>query len=613
MENTRTGAFYLPKTKVIHTLLLVLAVFTASRNTMMGDCFPAGVALTAYLVGRNSKNIYMIVPIAAGIIPYISKGYEPWGELAAILLCIMVFTAARRLELEVWHRAVIAATCTIISICAYRPFSQSVYRLDVERLLLEAAVVFALVYVFEAAGRCAKSTGSEVRQVSGSAAKIENFKVYSPEITIAAVTTIACLIVNGAGLGFMLWPVIVFISIGMFAYTGFGNAVLAAAAGTVFAAFVGQAQWGFAAALMISFAAGALVLKYGRTISVIAFAAVCWLLESVESGVVLGADGYYLFFAVGAFLAFDWRFSKSLRRIFVHFAGGNTYAAGEPSDVADEIFGTKSAELRELAELYGTYLDSRSMIADQLNVTAQIIDDIRLQTSMHSRTVARSMHEKFDAQIAVSQCAAAGTINGDCCGWRDIGDGRVAMVVSDGMGKGKKAAAESLLVTKTILTLLEAGVSVDMTLKMINTVMLMKDDEDSYATVDLVIIDKKSGTAKFYKIGAAPTLIRRKNNVEEVRLAAAPLGIVNGIRIRYVETELKKDDWIIMMSDGISDGGEVRGGIKNGAFLQNIKAAAADVRSEDPRTMSDLILNRAADSYIGRERDDMTVVVARII
>ena len=76
--------------------------------------------------------------------------------------------------------------------------------------------------------------------------------------------------------------------------------------------------------------------------------------------------------------------------------------------------------------------------------------------------------------IAVSQCAASGSINGDCCGWQDIGDGRVAMVVSDGMGKGKKAASESLMVTKTIMALLRSGVTADLTLKMINTVMLIK-------------------------------------------------------------------------------------------------------------------------------------------
>ena len=158
------------------------------------------------------------------------------------------------------------------------------------------------------------------------------------------------------------------------------------------------------------------------------------------------------------------------------------------------------------------------------------------------------------------------------------------------------------MVTRTMISLLKSGATVDLALKMINTIMLMKDNEDSYATLDMVTVDKQSGKAKFYKIGAAPTLIRRRSNVEEVKLSAVPLGIVNGLKVRYVETTLKKDDWIIMMSDGVSDGG-----------LHKIKETAADVRSADPQTMSDLIMNRAADSYIGRERDDLTVMVARIL
>ena len=62
-----------------------------------------------------------------------------------------------------------------------------------------------------------------------------------------------------------------------------------------------------------------------------------------------------------------------------------------------------------------------------------------------------------------------------------------------------------------------------------------------------------------------------------------------------------------MMSDGISDGGDGRG------ILEHIKKAAGNVRSTDPQTMCDLILNQAADSYIGKERDDLTVMAARII
>ena len=61
-----------------------------------------------------------------------------------------------------------------------------------------------------------------------------------------------------------------------------------------------------------------------------------------------------------------------------------------------------------------------------------------------------------------------------------------------------------------------------------------------------------------------------------------------------------------MMSDGVSDGGDGKG-------LSAVKETAAAVRSEDPKTMCDLIINRASDSYIGRERDDLTVLAAKIL
>ena len=156
------------------------------------------------------------------------------------------------------------------------------------------------------------------------------------------------------------------------------------------------------------------------------------------------------------------------------------------------------------------------------------------------------------------------------------------------------------------MALLRSGAGVDLILRMINEVMLMKDDDDSFATVDLMIADTRTGSARFYKTGAAPTLIRRKGRVEEVRLSAVPLGIVNGLKIKYVEVSLKKGDWIIMMSDGVSDGGD-------GMGLAAIKDTVGGVRSENPKTMCDLILNRASDSYIGKERDDLTVMAARIL
>ena len=221
---------------------------------------------------------------------------------------------------------------------------------------------------------------------------------------------------------------------------------------------------------------------------------------------------------------------------------------------------------------------------------------------------------KFDVDIGMSQCAAAGDINGDCCGWEDIGGGKTAMMISDGMGKGKKAAAESLMVTKTVMSLLKSGAGAELTLKMINTIMIMKDDGDSFATVDLAIADRRTGRVRFYKTGAAPTLIKRKNSIEEIRLSTVPLGIVNGLKMEYTETFMKKGDMMIMMSDGVSDGAlqlqTAAGGNPGGIDL--IKEILVKIRSENPQTVSDILINRSADSYIGRERDDLTVLAVKL-
>ena len=94
-------------------------------------------------------------------------------------------------------------------------------------------------------------------------------------------------------------------------------------------------------------------------------------------------------------------------------------------------------------------------------------------------------------------------------------------------------------------------------------------------------------------------MIRRKEKVEEIKLSAVPLGIVNGLKVQYVETTLKRGDWIIMMSDGVSEG-------------DGIIETVTKIKAANTQTISDIIIAKATDEHVGRERDDMTVMVARI-
>ncbi|MDO4485481.1 MAG: SpoIIE family protein phosphatase [Bacillota bacterium] len=591
MENTtKPAAVILTKEKVLGAVALIIITFLISRVPVAGDMFPAAPAVIACMVSDNPRRVYLILPAAAGILPYCFRGYDPWGSIIAMTICGIFFVAARHISFSQWHRAVIAAAASIISTSVYRIATLTIYKTDTQSLIFEGFLVFAAMYLIDGAYSSIKGT-REGR---------------SGEIPLAALAAGCLLTVCGAGLSFLVWPAAVFVSLWAAAYLKNDRAIFTAVAAGVTAGLLEQPQWGFLMTIVIGLCTASLCKKHTMLLEGVVFMLTCQALGSVESGVVLGIDSYYLLLGTAVFLAVNLKFGKTLKKAIMVFAGGESSQKENSEQTFYKMAEERSSEMGDLAELYSTYLDKRSILAGQFEISRQIIEGMKRFASTPRRAAA----DKFDADIAAAQCAAAGGINGDCCGWSDIGDSRIAMVLSDGMGKGKKAAAESLIVVKTITSLLRAGVSTEHTLKMINTVMLMKDDGDSFATVDLIIADKKTGHARFYKIGAAPTLIRRKDRVEEVKLSAVPLGIVNGLKIRYVETTLKHNDWIIMMSDGISDAGEGRDGR---GMLEQLRRTVADVRSVNPQAMCDLIMDQASDSYIGRERDDLTVMVARII
>ena len=599
MENTtKASAFDLHKTRIAKGAALILFTFVTSHAPVMGGCFPTAAALVTYMVYRKSANLYLILPAAAGILPYMAKGYDPWGDLAAVVLCGLMTAMTRKFKLTLWQAALMSASVGIVCTSICRLATATIYKTSPEKLVMLGLLIFASVFLLDAF--YSVCTGDS-----------DQGKTSVRELPVISVVSVCLIVLDGLTLTFLAWPLIMFLTLAAIAYSETGTALLVTVTGGIWAAFMDQGQWGLMATMAIGVVCTLPIRRSGGYLRGAVFILACWVLGTVESGVVLGADKYCLVLAASVFAAVNWKFGKRLQSFAAAVSGSKRAGMERLYRNTEELLRTRASDMEEMAELYATYLDRRSVLSSQFDIMKQIFDNTIHQMASAVRKDKSQLHEKFDVDISVSQCAADGSINGDCCGWQEIGDGRVVMVVSDGMGKGKKAASESLMVTKTIMALLRSGVTADLTLKMINTVMLIKDDEDSYATVDMVIVDKRSGKAKFYKIGAAPTLIRRRERVEEVRLSTVPLGIVNGLKIRYMETTVKKDDWIIMMSDGVSDGGG--GSDKRGMFLTYLKEAASKVRSRDPGIMSSLLMNHAADSYIGRERDDMTVMVAKII
>ncbi|MBR1422016.1 MAG: SpoIIE family protein phosphatase [Ruminococcus sp.] len=166
------------------------------------------------------------------------------------------------------------------------------------------------------------------------------------------------------------------------------------------------------------------------------------------------------------------------------------------------------------------------------------------------------------------------------------------IVLSDGMGTGKRARLDSMFSVSLVTRLIGAGMSMETSHSLINSLLRVKGWEESFATLDIVKIDLSAATARFLKAGAARSLLCRDGSVQPVGGQAFPPGILADCPPDVEELKLFEGDIILVFSDGISENAatEVTSGLlQEGATLTDIVrtvgnsacAASSDNRHDD--------------------------------
>lgn len=89
--------------------------------------------------------------------------------------------------------------------------------------------------------------------------------------------------------------------------------------------------------------------------------------------------------------------------------------------------------------------------------------------------------------------------------------------------------------------------------RLVNSVMVNKSREESFATLDAVRFDPDSCTVTSIKSGAAATLIKQGDSVMKISAPTFPIGINENSEVFSAEHELSENDMIIMFSDGIGE------------------------------------------------------------
>lgn len=200
-----------------------------------------------------------------------------------------------------------------------------------------------------------------------------------------------------------------------------------------------------------------------------------------------------------------------------------------------------------------------------------------------------------------------GSVSGDSYTFMSNGDGKYIAALSDGMGSGQKASIQSRATINLLEQLMESGFDKDTAVNLINSILILKSNDDSFSTIDLSVIDLYDGEVEFVKIGAAPTLIKKAGKVETVRSTSLPAGILSNIEMELVHKKVESGDFIIMVSDGVVDAFK-KSDENDKALIEFLQ----EIKSINPQQIADNILNEAYALHNGKPGDDMTVLVAKV-
>ncbi|MGJ7923183.1 stage II sporulation protein E [Neobacillus sp. LXY-4] len=214
----------------------------------------------------------------------------------------------------------------------------------------------------------------------------------------------------------------------------------------------------------------------------------------------------------------------------------------------------------------------------------------------------------FVVETGVSHAAKdGGLVSGDSYSTIELGLGKYAIAISDGMGNGERAHYESMETLSLLQKILQSGIEEKVAIKSVNSVLSLRTNDEVFSTLDLAMIDLQNASAKFLKISSTPSFIKRGKKIMKIQASNLPMGIFQDFDVDVVGEQLKAGDLLIMMSDGVFEGPK---------HVENydlwMKRKIQELQTDDPQQIADLIIEEVIRSRGGSIDDDMTIVVSKI-
>lgn len=189
---------------------------------------------------------------------------------------------------------------------------------------------------------------------------------------------------------------------------------------------------------------------------------------------------------------------------------------------------------------------------------------------------------------------------GDYAAEFSLPGGKSCLLLCDGMGSGADAYGESRMAAELLTEFMSAGFSAQTAVSLVNSTLILHSGRESFSTIDLLCIDRRTGLADFFKVGAAGSYLLHKGRAEKLEAGTLPVGILDDISCGCNQRTLSAGDTVVMISDGVT-------GAEEDDWLSEFLIA----HQENPN-LADLILTEAKKRENPKTADDMSVIVVKI-
>ncbi len=181
---------------------------------------------------------------------------------------------------------------------------------------------------------------------------------------------------------------------------------------------------------------------------------------------------------------------------------------------------------------------------------------VPLRSEEHEEGLTLYQMEPLMAVAGVAARKKSGeTVSGDAGSYFKSDDGMLYLLLCDGMGSGVGAHQESGMAVRLLEQFLKAGVGAEQALITLSSALGLRGEEGGgFTTVDLLQIDLFTGEGGVYKLGAAPTYVKKGDEIQKIVGSALPAGLdVSGDGTPdYTRLKLEVGDTVLMVSDGVA-------------------------------------------------------------